>query len=128
MKKKKKRKKKIKKLPFSILVVGMISALVGITLMLSSIFGLISTYGPKYLQEPMFYTILGMGILLFALSYILLTGKYKLSRKELRERGKRHPKLTCKHCGRTPSLGIDYEGGTKTIYGNHCPYCGHRLY
>ncbi|MHA2400305.1 MAG: hypothetical protein ACXADU_15635 [Promethearchaeota archaeon] len=62
------------------------------------------------------------------LSYVLLSGKYKLSQKELEERRKREPDLSCKNCGRTPSLGIDYEGGSKTLYGNRCPYCGRRMY
>ncbi len=131
---KKKRKKKdgiierIRRLPLSILVIGLIAGLIGILIVLSFLSGLTSADRDEFLNDGMFYSFLGLGIILLALSYLLLSGKYKLSSKELDERMKRHPNLTCENCGRMPSLGIDYDGGSKTLYGNKCPYCGHRLY
>ena len=126
--KKKRVIKRIKELPASIKVVGLLTGLVGSVFLLSCILGLTSTYGLRYLQDTMFYMILGMSIILLALSYLLLSGKYKLSKRELRKRAERKPDLVCENCGRSPSLGIDYDGGTKTLYGNRCPYCGHRLF
>jgi hypothetical protein len=128
MSKKKQLFKRIKEIPASIIVVGLLSGLIGSVFLLSCIWGLTTTHGLKYLQDTMLYIILGMGILLLALSYLLLSGKYKLSRRELRKRGKREPDLVCKNCGMSPSLGIDYEAGRKTLYGNRCPSCGHRMF
>ena len=132
--KKKRRKKKdgtikrIKRIPFSIIVVGLIAGLIGSLIVLSCLSGLRSADREQFLNDGMFYSFLGFGIILLVLSYFLLSGKYKLSSKELDERAKRHPNLTCKNCGQMPTLYIDYEGGSKTLYGNRCPYCGHRLY
>jgi DNA-directed RNA polymerase subunit RPC12/RpoP len=120
--------KRFKEIPASVIIVGLLSGLIGGVFLLSCILGLTTTYGLEYLQNTMFYMILGMGIILSALSYLLLSGKYKLSTRELRERGKREPDLVCINCGRSPSLGIDDDGGRKALYGNRCPYCGHRMF
>jgi len=125
---KKRMKRLIKRIPLSILLVGSISGLVGCLLIFSFILGVASPEGLLYLRDSAFYALLGMGILLLLLSWLLLTGKYKLSSKELKERAKRRPDLVCKNCGQMPALHIDDEGGSKTLYGNRCPYCGHRLF
>ncbi len=132
--KKKRRKKKdgiierIRRLPFSIIVIGLIAGLIGILIVLSCLSGLTSAERDQFLNDGMFYSFLGLGIILLVSSFFLLSGKYKLSSEELDERMKRHPNLVCENCGRMPSLGIDYDGGSKTLYGNRCPYCGHRMF
>lgn len=118
----------VKRISVSILLVGIVSGAVGCLLIFSFILGVASPDRTQYLRDSMFYVLPGMGILLLLLSWLLLTGKHKLSSKELKERAKRRPDLVCKNCGQMPTLHIDYDGGSKTLYGNRCPYCGHRLF
>jgi hypothetical protein len=133
MKKKKGKKKKgiierMKRLPFSIVLIGLISGLIGCVIVYSCLTALTSADRDQFLNAGMFYAFFGFGIMLLVFSYFLLSGKYKLSLKEKSERAKRQPDLMCKNCGQRPTLYIDDEGGSKTLYGNRCPYCGHRLF
>lgn len=133
MKKKKRKKKRgiierMKRLPFSIVFIGLIAGLGGIVIVVSCLSALTSADRDQFLRTGMFYAFFGFGILLLVFSYFLLSGRYILSQKEKSERVKRQPDLMCRNCGQRPTLHIDEEGGSKTLYGNRCPYCGHRLF